>query len=70
MENSKGPLIIKRIYEYRDSRGVITYKEYYLGDVRHNENGPAIEFLDCSGEDQYYLDGIRLTKEQWTVRCK
>lgn len=67
MEKLKVNSLLRTVYEFKDSRGIVIYKEYYLGDIRHNENGPAIEFLDGSGEDQYYLNGIRLTKEQFLM---
>ena len=37
-----------------------------LNGKRHREDGPAIEYAD--GEEQWYLNGVKLTKEQHKIK--
>jgi hypothetical protein len=39
--------------------------EYYKFNKLHNIIGPAINF-DDSQKDLYYIDGVRMEKDEWT----
>ena len=43
-------------------------KFWYLNDNRHREDGPAFE--GASGDKAWYLDGEKLTQEEWEKRLK
>ena len=42
------------------------YKEWYLNDQRHREDGPAVEYAD--GSKDWYLNGTEYTEAEWKAK--
>ena len=42
------------------------YKEWYLNDQRHREDGPAVEYAD--GSKSWYLNGTEYTEAKWKAK--
>lgn len=41
--------------------------QYYHMGERHRDNGPAVESIDS---EEYWINGNRITKEQWLLHKK
>jgi hypothetical protein len=41
--------------------------EYYKNGKRHREDGPAIEFSDNPENNQWFINGIRITEERFNL---
>ena len=41
--------------------------EYKVNNKLHRLNGPAIEFLNDTGNSQYYLNGELLSEADWKI---
>jgi hypothetical protein len=61
----------ERVHTYED--GTTSYQKLVKKDlttmpgwVDHNDNGPAFTLPD--GSAYYYIEGVKLTKEEWLIK--
>jgi len=62
MENQEPYVVIRKVKRISDGATGIT-----LNNVLHSWDGPALKYPKESGKKpEYYIYGIRYSKEQWT----
>jgi len=72
VNDKKHKFHIDEDYIQKDYTGILKYSngttKYFLNGKLHNENGPAI--IWDTGEENYWLNGIRYVKETWEIKIK